>query len=352
MGGGFCFFERGSRGGWGALGVFFSFFSFFLFFLCSLFFMFFAVFFAVVQGAAADDDGGRKNGFDLSGAVIPVEEILHGGPQRDGIPSIDVPQFVTGEMADEFLHEKDLILGVVVGDEARAYPIKILNWHEIVNDRIGDVAMAITYCPLCGSGVVFAAEIDGAVLQFGVSGLLYNSDVLLYDRQSESLWSQLLRRGISGDYAGTALQTLPSQHTTWQAWQKMHPQSAVLSPQTGFVRDYDTDPYAGYAESARIYFPTKSRGEAKTALADFHAKEWVLGVVVGDAVKSYPFSQLHQQGLANFDDVVGGQTLTIEWDAEAESATAMSSAGDISVVRAFWFAWHAFYPQGDVFVVE
>lgn len=284
-----------------------------------------------------------KNDFDLSNATIPADEIFHGGPPRDGIPSIDSPVFAAAEDAT-FMHGDDLILGIATDGIARAYPIKILNWHEIVNDEINGAPLAITFCPLCGSGVVFRAEKDGRRLQFGVSGLLYNSDVLLYDRQTESLWSQLLRRGVSGEYAGATLQTLPAEHTTWRDWRRRHPQTEVLTTDTGTVRDYDSDPYAGYDKSAATYFPV-----APVAPEEFHPKEWVLGVVVGEAAKAYPFSQLAKHGAAEVRDTVGGQEVVIHWNAEERAARAEWQDGDGESLRAFWFAWFAFHPQTEIF---
>ena len=134
---------------------------------------------ALLLGAAH-----AKNGFDLSAVTIPADEILQGGPPKDGIPAIMSPVFTAGEDAD-FINDDELVIGVVINNDARAYPIKILNWHEVVNDDFNGMPVAVTYCPLCGSGVVFDANIDGRQHQFGVSGLLYNSDVLLYDRQSD-----------------------------------------------------------------------------------------------------------------------------------------------------------------------
>jgi len=141
------------------------------------------------------------NGFDLSGALIPVRDIESGGPPRDGIPSIDDPRFVGASKAS-FLAPEDRVLGVAIEGEAKAYPVAILNWHEIVNDRSLDQNFVVTYCPLCGSGMVFVADVGERALSFGVSGLLYNSDMLLYDRNTESLWSQLLAKAVSGPLKG------------------------------------------------------------------------------------------------------------------------------------------------------
>ncbi|MFZ0789299.1 MAG: DUF3179 domain-containing protein, partial [Chromatiaceae bacterium] len=172
-----------------------------------------------------------KNGFDLVGALVPVSAILPGGPERDGIPAIDRPRFLPADEAPE-VRTGDRVLGLRLDGQARAYPIAILNWHEIVNDRFGDLPVAVTYCPLCGTGMAFRAEAGGKPLQFGVSGLLYNSDVLLYDRQSESLWSQIDRRAISGPHKGERLEALPLEHTTWGDWQQRHPDTLVLSRDT------------------------------------------------------------------------------------------------------------------------
>ena len=146
-----------------------------------------------------------KNGFDLSNASIPIEKILHGGPPRDGIPALDDPKFVNANHAD-FIQAGDRVLGVARNGIAKAYPINILNWHEIVNDQFGDEGIAVTFCPLCGTGMAFKADIQGKIRDFGVSGLLYNSDVLLYDRDSESLWSQIAREAVSGPLLGTSLE--------------------------------------------------------------------------------------------------------------------------------------------------
>jgi hypothetical protein len=134
-----------------------------------------------------------ENAFDLRRSLVPADEIHAGGPPRDGIPALTDPKFIPAAQAD-FLADEDRILGLNLGGEARVYLIAILNWHEIVNDRIGERAVAVTYCPLCGTGIVFDAQVDGRPMEFGVSGLLYNSDVLLYDRSTESLWSQIKNR--------------------------------------------------------------------------------------------------------------------------------------------------------------
>lgn len=311
----------------------------------ALFLFFAAALFAAFLAATAD----AKNGFDLNGALIPEEEILRGGPPRDGIPAIDNPQFAKAEEA-AFLRGDDLILGVVVKGEARAYPIRILNWHEVVNDEIQGRKIAVTFCPLCGSGVVFdsarakngdALAENGQALSFGVSGLLYNSDVLLYDRKSESLWSQLLRKAVSGKMKGKQLKALPAEHTTWEDWKSRYPNSLVLTAETGHDRDYNRNPYAGYGDSPDIYFPLANRS------AEFHPKERVLGVFRGGEHKAYPFSELEKTGKEKIPDTVGGKQITVIWSPASQSARLQNETGEATTL--FWFAWFAFHPQTKIY---
>lgn len=283
-----------------------------------------------------------KNGFDLSESLVPADQILPGGPPRDGIPAIDQPRFVAAARAD-FLEPSDAVLGIMHRGDARAYPIRIMNWHEVVNDRIGGQPVAITYCPLCGSGVAFVAEQGDTVLNFGVSGLLYNSDVLLYDRATQSLWSQLMGRAVAGQMKGAVLTALPLVHTTWADWRTLHPATQVLSSDTGYGRAYDHDPYAGYAEQDTLYFPVAFRS------AGFHPKERVLGVSMGDASKAYPFAELHKAP-AVFEDTVDGRRISIRFDKRAERAQAYDADGaPLSATTLYWFAWYAFHPDTAVY---
>ncbi len=287
------------------------------------------------------------NGFDISEASVPPAEIFQGGPPRDGIPAIDRPQFVRLKEAG-FLKAEDRVLGIVVSGKARAYPIKILNWHEIVNDRIDGTHFVITYCPLCGTGVAFSANIGGRNSRFGVSGLLYNSDVLLYDRATESLWSQILGMALSGSLKGTRLQMLPLRHTNWREWRKRYPQTEVLSPVTGHRRDYSRNPYAGYEKSRRLYFDV-----AHTPPQRFHPKERVLGLQSGNVYKAFPFVELNRNGKSKFTDRVNKRLYTIFWDASNQSGAVQDSSGKtVPIIEGFWFAWYAFHPETEVFEVQ
>lgn len=287
----------------------------------------------------------EMNGFDLGNAQIPIAAIERGGPPRDGIPALDAPRF-TAVAQTHWLKPQDRVLGIHHNGVARAYPVAILNWHEIVNDRIGGKPVAVTYCPLCGSGVAFSAHLEERDLHFGVSGLLYNSDVLLYDRETESLWSQILGKAISGKLAGAALERIPLLHTTWQDWRDRFPQGEVLSTETGFRRDYSRNPYQGYEGSRRIWFSVSGQDER------LHPKAWVIGVEIEGAFKAYPFDEL---ALTNGEvsDTLGGEAITLHYDSAHRSAWVTDAQGKtIAAVTAYWFAWQAFHPDTALFTAN
>lgn len=293
---------------------------------------------AVVSALDADS----ANGFDLSGSLVPADEIHRGGPPRDGIPALDEPVFQ--DAAAAALRPDARVLGLVIDGIGKAYPIAIMNWHEVVNDRFGEQTVTVTFCPLCGTGVAFATGDGDDGLRFGVSGLLFNSDVLLYDRQTESLWSQLMMQAVSGPKRGERLRPLPLAHTSWAAWQRTHPDTLVLSRDTGHFRDYDRDPYAGYREARGLYFPVTARSSR------FHPKERVLGVEIDGRFKAYPFSELARGGERSVNDRIGGSAIRVEYDRVAESASAFAADGTpLPAVTSFWFAWYAFHPDTEVY---
>ncbi|MEM1155278.1 MAG: DUF3179 domain-containing (seleno)protein, partial [Pseudomonadota bacterium] len=173
------------------------------------------------------------NGFEVEDGLIAPNEIDHGGPGRDGIPALDFPVFLSGDARRGELLAGDRVLGVFFNGIAKAYPINILEHHEIVNDTFALTPLTITYCPLCGTGMVFKAEAGAQVHQFGVSGLIYNSDMLLYDRETLSLWSQIMKKAVTGPLKGTNLVQIPAQYTNWRAWQEQYPDTLLLSTDTG-----------------------------------------------------------------------------------------------------------------------
>ena len=291
---------------------------------------------------AAPANALELNGFDLTNAQIPATAIERGGPPRDGIPALDAPRFESVQQA-RWLKPEDRVLGIQRNGVARAYPVAILNWHEIVNDVIGGEAVAITYCPLCGTGVALAARLNGRDAHFGVSGLLYNSDVLLYDRETESLWSQIPGRAVSGKMAGHTLPRIPLMHTTWQDWRARFPHSEVLSSRTGYDRDYTRNPYQGYANSRSVWFSVAQQDER------LHPKAWVVGVEMNGHYKAYPFDELALTG-GTLRDTVGGAKITVRYDAAHRNAWVEDARGEtIATVAAYWFAWQAFHPDTEIF---
>lgn len=277
------------------------------------------------------------NGFDVSKISIDSSKILGGGPGKDGIPSINNPKFISPIEVD-FLGDDDLVISYTHNGDTKAYPIRILVWHEIVNDVINKQSIAVTYCPLCGTGMVFDRTIDNKVHSFGVSGLLYFSDVLMYDRETDSLWSQLGMKGVSNESIGKDLKWLVSTHMTWKAWKQKFPSGKVLSTDTGSFRQYTSSAYASYFKSDRTMFPVP---KFRTELAQ---KDKVVGVIINGQAKAYSMKHLKKSKVIN--DKINGQQLSIEYDAKNRSITTKNGAGIvIPSVEAYWFAWQGFYPD-------
>ncbi|MDE1767534.1 MAG: DUF3179 domain-containing protein, partial [Thaumarchaeota archaeon] len=186
--------------------------------------------------------------------IIPLDEIKNGGPPKDGIPSIDNPKFIPVSEV-KFLKDDDLVIGVQLDGQTKAYPLLILVWHEIVNDKFGTTPVAVTYCPLCFTTQVFDRRINGTEVEFGTSGKLYNSNLVMYDRYTNSYWSQALGEGITGDLTGYKLEKIPFDLMRWSDWKSLYPDSKMLSTDTGFERSYGADPYGDYYTNPQIIFP-------------------------------------------------------------------------------------------------
>ncbi len=280
--------------------------------------------------------------FDLTRHSVSLDQIVDGGPGKDGIPAILHPRFVPAAEAT-FLLDGDRVLGLKLGAEAKTYPIKILNWHEIVNDATDGHAVVVTYCPLCGTGIAFDSTIQGRRHAFGVSGLLYQSDLLMYDHQTESLWSQVGMHAVAGPSTGEKLMPIFLEHTTWAEWRAANPATLVLSTKTGSFRNYDHDPYLGYADRRELMFDTTHFDPR------YHPKEWVVGVEINGVTKAYPFSEL-KNARPPISDQVGGRSVTIQFNRQSRSASVLDADGKpIPSIMAFWFAWYAFHPDTQVF---
>jgi hypothetical protein len=285
--------------------------------------------------------------FDLSQATIPQKEIIHGGPRKDGIPSLTNPRMIGASQADS-LKATDRVIGVVIKGEARAYPLKVLNHHEAVNDRIADVPFAVVFCPLCDSASVFDRRTPEGELEFGISGLLYNSNVLLFDRQKtdeeEGLWSQMMAQSVTGPHAKQTLATLPVELTTWDDWLKRHPNSQVLWSRASGSRNDNTELYAHYLSNDRLIYPVKpidGRLPQKTP---------VLGIWNEKAARAYPIREFEKlTEPLKFDAELDGQKLTLAYNPAAKSLRVVKAERGIQWMYAFWFAWYAFHSDTKLY---
>ena len=246
--------------------------------------------------------GGLKT--DLSKALVRLDEIVSGGPPPDGIPAIDRPVFVATGAASAWLKPKEPVLALQLNGDARAYPVQILMWHEIVNDTVGGRPVAVTYCPLCNSGLVFDRVVDGRTLDFGTSGKLYRSDLLMYDRQTHSLWAQIEGRAVVGERAGTRLGPIPANTIAYEDFKAAYPAGRVLSRDTGHARSYGTNPYVAYDRPDSAPFLFQGQPDRRRP-----PKERVVGITVGTLSRAYPWSALAKQGV--IDDALGGERLVI-----------------------------------------
>lgn len=267
---------------------------------------------------------------------VPLERLVQGCPRRDCIPSIDRPRFVTAAQAT-FLKDTDLVLALSVEGIHRAYPTSILVRHEIVNDTLGTQPVAITYCPLCGSGMAYSRVVGGRETTFGVSGLLYDSDLVMYDRSTETLWPQILGRGILGRRKGQVLTALPLAHVAWKAWREQHPDTQVLSTDTGFPFTYGGDPYGNYDTQPGTMFPIAHEDRR------LHAKTVVFGVNLKGQAAAWTETYLKANPVLEVD--LAGRRLSVRRQKNGQ-VIARDLTGDEAVLvhRLFWFAWASTYP--------
>lgn len=265
---------------------------------------------------------------------------------KDCIPSIDVPKFISAAEADEYLDENDWIIGLERNGVVRAYPLNILTWHEIINDTVGDEPIAISFCPLCYTGNAFVREIDGKETEFGVSGYLINSNLVMYDRLTGSLWEQLTGEALNGPNVSEKLKKITVATMPWNDWLELHPETKVLSRETGFERDYDKSPYGDYNESMDVFFSVANKDSR------LFEKDLVYGVYYDEFAKAYPRSVLEEleSDQVVMDDVIGDTPVEIKWDNGKFSVFVKETDEEIVPEISFWFAWVAFYPDTEIFV--
>ena len=246
----------------------------------------------------------RQFNTDLSKRAIDLNELRTGGPPKDGIPSIDAPSFVSVDGARAWMEPQEPVIALQHGGEAKAYPLKILTHHEIVNDRIAGTPVAVTFCPLCYSALVFDRTLQGEPVEFGVSGMLRKSDMVMYDRRTETLWQQFTGTAIAGDRTGTTLSQLPAQIVAFSQFAEAYPDGRVLSKDTGHRRNYDRTPYAGYDD-------VNSRPFAFAGAVDdrLPPKAKVVTVSIGDTHVAYPHAVTRTSTVVN--DTVAGRPLLV-----------------------------------------
>jgi hypothetical protein len=311
--------------------------------------------------------------------LIPLDKIKGGGPPKDGIPSIDNPVFV--DIQDSyFMSDSDIVIGLEINGESKAYPLFILVWHEIVNDKVGETPVSVTYCPLCYTNQVFERIINGQEVEFGTSGKLYNSNLLMYDRLTESYWSQALGLAVKGELSGYQLNMVPFDVITWGDWKTLHPDTLVMTTDTGHIRSYATDPYGSYYTEPRIMFPIEHNDDR------MHPKEIILGFNQDDIYKAYKQSDIESNIVLNdsigttpvmlvslfsqnsraFERTLDDQILEFvyvnnkiidtqsnsEWNYDGLSISGKHNGKQlerIPIEPGFWFAWVAFHPETLVF---
>ncbi|MGJ3239316.1 MAG: DUF3179 domain-containing protein [Anaerolineae bacterium] len=366
---------------------------------------------ALLSHAQSNDDNCTPNQFsrqwpdtDFCNTSIEFNSVLSGGPPRDGIPAVDNPQMESIAEAQGWLVEQSPVIAVEIDGEARAYPQAILMWHEIANDEIAGVPVAVTFCPLCNSSLVFDRRVGDETLTFGVSGLLRNSDMVMFDRETESWWQQLTGQGIVGEYNETLLDIVPSQVIGFGQFAEQYPDGLVMSRETGLSRSYGVNPYTGLDDNAGgvtslftgeydSRLPDRSRVLA--AEIDGVRMAYPFGllreeIVINDTINDIPVVAFWQPGVASSLDTrtidegrdIGtaalynrtledGTVLEFEWDAEAgvlidtETGSTWNLFGEaISgdyegtqlrlrvAAPHYWFAWAAFHPDTDVYGLE
>lgn len=308
------------------------------------------VLWATTALAAPAEWRGEWPNTDFSRHSVDYAEIISGGPPRDGIPAIDAPRFKALDAVD--LADSAPVIGLTVNGDSRAYPLGILTWHEIANDTVGEVPVAVTYCPLCNAAIVFDRRVGGQVLSFGTTGKLRHSDLVMYDRQSESWWQQFTGAAIVGARTGTVLETLPARLESFADFRRRAPDGKVLVPTDPDLRDYGKTPYVGYDSAG---FPFLFRGEVPGGVAPLGRV-----IVIGD--RAWTFDLLRARGQVEVDDLV------LTWRAGQNSALdtrRIADGRDVGGVIAqrrvdgtlvdtdhhitFAFVFFAFQPDGRFF---
>lgn len=278
---------------------------------------------------------------------VPLDDILSGGPPKDGIPSIDDPKFISVKEANEFLEDEGLGISVSFNGVNRFYPNQILVWHEIVNDIVEGQPVLITYCPLCGTGIVYDPIVNGKITEFGTSGKLWNSNLVMYDRQTDSYWSQALGESIVGEMTGSRLRLLPYDNVLYKDWKRDHPNGQVLSKETGHIRNYNRDPYGSYYTDQSVFFPLDHESE------EFHPKTLTFGIEIDGKQKAYVIPEL-EKSPASFTDELAGIPLKIDFNNDNDTIDIVRTDTNEIIVPSFgfFFSWFSIYPETEIYRAE
>lgn len=280
--------------------------------------------------------------FNLENLTVSKDEI-HRGAAKDAIPSLTMPVTTAVENA-EFLGPQERVIGVTVNGESRVYPVSILTYHEAINDKLGGVPIAVIYCPLCDSASVVDRRLGDETYEFAISGLLQNSNVLMYDRTDHALWSQVGLKSISGPNAGQSLKHLNNwQLTAFDTWRRQKPDSTVVTFDTGHNRSYRRNPYLSYFWNDQLVFP------ASPTDTRFRNKEPVIGVKLDEIVRAYPIVTVMEAENGIVRDTIGGAPIELRVSPQATRITISQAPDEAQVVYTFWFAWAAFHPGTEVY---
>jgi hypothetical protein len=269
---------------------------------------------------------------DFSISSIDFGEILSGGPPKDGIPSIDNPEFISVREVDGWINPNEPVILVDLNNEAKAYPLQILVWHEIVNDNVGGIPVIVTFCPLCNTAIAFSRTVEGEIYDFGTTGRLRFSNLIMYDRQTETWWQQAEGKAIIGTLTGTQLEFLPSAIISWDDFKKNYPDGLVLSKQTGFSRSYGRNPYVGYDDVNNppfLYQGPETPGRLPPVAR-------VLAIEIGTETVAYPYELLSQEFAVN--DIVAGEEIAVFWSpgtASALDAALIADGNDVGTAVSY-----------------
>lgn len=278
--------------------------------------------------------------------TVPLEEIISGGPEDDAITPILSPQFISIAEAEETLLDTDQGLSYEYKGITKFYPLEILTWHQVVNDTIDDRHILITFSPLSNSGVIFNSQITDETLTFGTSGKIWNSNLIMYDKSSKSLWSQVLGEAIMGSQAGTYLDVLPSVRMAFGSWKQSHPEGIVLAREAGLGSNYDTNPFESYYTNDTIFFQVTNNDTC------LQKKDFIIGIKSNGSTKAYLRSIIKERG--EIIDTFEGQTFVLTYNKDADTVTVYRKTDDntltqIGAAEIFWFVWAAAYPNTELY---